>query len=315
MRAQKLQWVGLLRDENAAALTEFAIVMPIVLLFFFAMLQYFVVVRTSQLCNYAAYCAARVYAVQAASDSSSKKQQAHAKAKNAAAMALSPVAHLVPGEVAGRNLRFSDSSQQLSHQIVALGEGWLTARYVRLNPKFGGSVKIDTGGNPLQVNVEISYPQPIYIPGLAELWGIVGGGSKIKQDLRPLREGLSGITGAPLNAQQEAESRLDRLYQEIPPLFMSIPGFSSKFEQFKSAVGSIVGDTVDQVTGLLLPFPYVNVRGKCSMGYEDWSGTPRLRKYNSALADRLDLSTAGAGVGEVINVGEMVKDIGFSSFP
>jgi Flp pilus assembly protein TadG len=290
MRERKLHFMGIGKDEGAAALTEFVIVIPVVLLFFLAVLQYFVVVRTSQLCNYAAYCAARVYAVQAAVDSSPEKEQAYAKAKNAAAIALSPVSHLVPGEIAGKNLRLSRSSQEPGAQLVALAEGWLTARYVRLNPKFGGSVKIETGGSPLQVNVEINYPQPIYIPGLAELWGIVGGGGKIKQDLRPLREGLAWLTGASLNAQQEVESRIERLYQEIPPIFQKIPGISASLEEFKSTIGNYVGDLIDEATERLLPFPYINVRAKCSMGYEDWGALPewRPRKRGDGEEDKPD---------------------------
>ncbi len=47
-------------DDGGQALTEFVIVIPIVLLFFFAMVQYFSIVQATQLENYAAFVAARV---------------------------------------------------------------------------------------------------------------------------------------------------------------------------------------------------------------------------------------------------------------
>ena len=37
MRATRLQFTGIVSDDRAAALTEFAIVVPVVLLFFLAM--------------------------------------------------------------------------------------------------------------------------------------------------------------------------------------------------------------------------------------------------------------------------------------
>ncbi len=62
MKRRNLRW-NIIPDEGGQALTEFVIVIPVILLFFFSMVQYFSIVQASQLGNYAAFVAARVYAV------------------------------------------------------------------------------------------------------------------------------------------------------------------------------------------------------------------------------------------------------------
>jgi hypothetical protein len=289
MRSRKLKprLSGFLADDAAAALTEFAIVIPLVLIVFFAMLQYVMVFRASQLGNYAAYAAARSYAVHAAV---AGEDAARETALDAAAMALSPIAPLVPGELRGIGLRLT----RIDQGLLALGEGFVIARYVRLNPWFGGSLNISTegSGNLLQVNVEINYPQPIYIPGLAELWGLVGNPSDIHRDLRPLSEGLGGITGAPNWAGQWAGLQVS---QALPEWFQFL--FPGAAQSLVNAATGLVGDAVDVGKNILLPFPYVNVRSKCSIGYEDWGSQdpeyrPRHRKTvgsgAQSAADRLE---------------------------
>jgi hypothetical protein len=48
-------------------------------------------------------------------------------------------------------------------------------------------------------------------------------------------------------------------------------------EEFKSTIGNYVGDLIDEATERLLPFPYINVRAKCSMGYEEWGSKEKWR--------------------------------------
>src|ERR1700722_1997571 len=89
-----LELEGIVRDEKAVALTECAIVMPVVLLFFLAVLQYFEFVRDAQMVNYAAYVSARSYCT--------LHQQNYAM--DSAVMALAPVsknAGAVLGAVGG----------------------------------------------------------------------------------------------------------------------------------------------------------------------------------------------------------------------
>jgi len=250
--------LGIVRNDAAQALTEFAIVIPVVLMFYFAMLQWVQIVQTAQLVNYAAYAAARSYAVQWAIDTSSDKSTAVSHATDAAALALAPVARLVPGEVLSAPALVSLSAFP---DFVSLGYGFLVAREVRLNPQFGGSIAITTEtavGSLQQVDVLIHYPQPIYMPGLSELWGIVGGstldkGSDIHADLKSLSAGLGGLVGV-----------TGEVASYVPA---SEP---SAFEGLFPGVWSSFAGVVSSVIGAVLPFPYMDVSGKCSMGIENW---------------------------------------------
>src|SRR5690349_14598657 len=204
MRARRLQFLGLLKDEYAVALTEFAIVIPIVLLFFFALLQYFSVAQASQMANYAAFVAARVYAVRASIDPDDAKD----KAVTAAAMAMAPVARPVPGEFGGPSVG-SDFGTFLNPVLGSKAGnfllGYAMAKYVRFNSDLlGGSVNAQVQGDPKQVDVTINYPQPIYLPGLMEMWNFVMG-DRIYQSMRPLRQGLGGIPGKVLPVYEAAD--------------------------------------------------------------------------------------------------------------
>jgi len=264
MKRRKLQW-NVIPDDGGQALTEFVIVIPIVLLFFFAMVQYFSIVQASQLGDYAAFCAARVYAVSGAVDTNAQKE-----AQSAASIALAPIARPVPGEIGGNTSIGSDVSGLLSQMnSMASGstlavdaleycEGYFMANYVRLNPKLlGGSVAITNEGSPAQVDVTINYPQPIYMPGLAGLWNFVGHGN-IYSDLSPNAQGLTGITG-----------QLLPIYAGNSP----IQNFSSELAQYDSGAASSLNSIVSSLPTVLLP--YVNIQSKCSMGYSSWSGVPR----------------------------------------
>ncbi|MDR3457095.1 MAG: pilus assembly protein [Verrucomicrobiae bacterium] len=168
---------GLLRDERAVALTEFAIVMPVVLLFFLVMLQYFAALRAAQLGNYAAYVAARSYAV----------RHSQPDALTAAAMALAPTAKFVPGEAGGGG-GSGILSQVMGDKAGDYAAG-LAAAYVRLQGNAFSAKKDPINGSSLQqASVVINYPQPIYAPGLKPLWNMLAG-PDINTKLAPLAGG------------------------------------------------------------------------------------------------------------------------------
>src|SRR5436190_4441387 len=163
MRQRLKAGPGLIKDDRAQALVEFSFTIPIVLLFFFAILQYFEVVKASQLANYAAYAAARSFAVHASVDG---EDSAKETATEAAALAMAPVARLVPGELFG----FGGDLTQFLPSLPAdfpfgaaitnaekLVQGYLVAKGIRFTGIGGGSVKITTSGTPKQVDVEINY--------------------------------------------------------------------------------------------------------------------------------------------------------------
>lgn len=245
--------LGIVRDERAQSLTECAIAIPIILLMFFAMLQYVAIVQAYQLGNYAAYAAARSYAVHAALSIHETGDDGRAQdyAKTAAAMALAPIARLMPGEaeflgsdLAGISLTEGESGLlSLSEKLV---QGFIVAKYLRLNSSLlGGGISVQTSGSPKQVDVEINYPQPIYVPGLAELWNYVVG-DKIFTSMKPLREGLGGI-----------------------------PKAYGEYQVKREELGSLdIPDFLEPYIGFC---PHINIRSKCSIGYEEWGDIESYR--------------------------------------
>jgi len=251
---------GIVQNDRGQALTEFAIVIPVVLLFFLTMLQYFEVIRAAQLGKYAAFIAARVYAVREPVDGADKAKD---YATKAAAMALSPVARLVPGEVAGIGGSVSSlvpgGVPGILSEAVELVEGYAVAYYVRLGSTLGfGKVEVTKGGTPESVNVTINYPQPVYLPGLAELWSFIGG-EGIYSSMKTSREGLGGVPGALLTAAEVYDSNKDLAEQ-------------------------LAGSDLPEAWSVSPLFPYVNVRSKCSIGHEPWGSKDpeyRPRKHST----------------------------------
>lgn len=247
---------GVIENSKGAALTEFAIVIPVVLMFFLAMLQFFLVVQASQLGNYAAYAAGRVYAVQ---ESAVGADEARDMAETAAAEVFAPIARLMLGEVqvlgwdppTGLTSLFGEI---LPNSPTKLVDGFIAAKYLRLQPdRLGGSVKISvtSDSGPKQVNVEINYPQPVFIPGLVELWNFVAG-DRFFTSTKDLREGLEGLPQRYADYQVQREGLME-LAEDLG-IRITIP---------------------DPISGLIKFCPYINVRSKCSMGYSEWSGKLR----------------------------------------
>lgn len=247
---RRLQSDGILKDDKGVALTEFVIVIPIVLLLFFSVLQYFDVVRASQLGNYAAYVAARSYAVHAAVDGDAAAQ---VMAKKAACLALAPIARAVPGEL-GTPLQYDPAAIGLNFLQSLFGkyagsyiDGYFSAQAIRLSGSHNFKLAPPGKNNPKVVKVEINYPQPIYLPGLKEMWNLVGG------------EGVWSYAPS------------QDIVTELDPLAAGTDVWAHKLDLF----------------GKINTFPYVNVRSKCTMGYEDWSGTRQTRSTDSSLGDSL----------------------------
>jgi len=262
--------LNVVRDEGGQAMTEFVIVIPIVLLFFFAMLQYFADVQAAQLGNYAAFCAARVYAVQASVDSSG----AQAKAQKAAAMALAPIARPVPGEIGGDTGVSSVVGGALNALQSIMGakfanfiSGYAMAEYVRFNSSLlGGSVSVTKQGTPTQVDATINYPQPVFVPGLAGMWNFVTG-DKIYYSMKPLRQGLTGIPSYVLPVYEIADQA-----QQLAQLLA----------QFDPSAASSITSLAASLPVVMLP--YINIQSKCSMGYANWqyyNNGPRLHATDS----------------------------------
>jgi hypothetical protein len=280
MKRRKLRW-NVILDEGGQALTEFVIVIPIVLLFFFAMVQYFSIVQATQLGNYAAFVAARVYAVSESCDTN-----AAAEAQQAASLALAPIARPVVNEIGGDTAFGSDVNQiesllqsignttTLGSDILDYGEGYVMAQEVRFNGDLlGGSVTCSLtnyNSGPQQVNVTINYPQPIYMPGLESLWKFLGG----TNIYAATSSQAAGLTGVPA---------------KLLPFYAgdsSVQSDAQELSQYDSGLGSSVQSFLSGLPTVLLP--YINVQSECSIGYSAWSGTPRMP---DSIADAVSSGT------------------------
>ena len=252
MKQRPLQW-NVVQDDGGQAMTEFVIVIPIILLFFFAMLQYFATVQASQLANYAAFVSARVYAVRASVD----PKDAQSKALMAASMVMAPVASPMPGEipVVGDDLGMVNStlSQYIPAGLTKYFEGLAFAYFVRFQV-LGGSVSNTVNGN--QVDCTISYPQPIYVPGLSAMWNMLSTDKTktINTDTLTLENGLGGLV--------KGQQSINQIQSEA----------GSAVSEFNKIFGTSISiPTMPQVL-----LPYINIQAKCSLGYSGWSGAPRL---------------------------------------
>src|ERR1700733_3658553 len=230
---KRLEHERLIRDDRAVALTECAIIMPVVLLFFLAILQYFEFVRDSQMVNYAAYVAARTYAVQAAVNPSGASYDAN----KAAVMALAPISDnlsligLIPG-AGGAMSGISSFFSTLSSAVPGAGN-YVTGLASAEASLYGNFTCVSNGvpGNSSlgEVNVTINYPQVINIAGFAGLWGITGG---------------NGIWGT-----------------------IGLGQYAFNYQMYQLANGLT---TIDKAISFIPGTGVVNIPGECTLEYETW---------------------------------------------
>ncbi|HBA83005.1 MAG TPA: hypothetical protein DCZ95_02820 [Verrucomicrobia bacterium] len=178
----------MLSDDSAQALVEFALVIPFLLLLLFALIQSLLIAQAAQLGNYAAYAAARVYAVR--SGVAGLDGDAEEYAKKAAALVYAPVSKLMLNEAAalpgGVDGLLSGGFPDFVDNAAEIGEGFLTAYYIRLSSAGGGDFRVSRSGSPEQVKVELDFAYPIFLPGLAEAWSLVAGERNMKTHLQDM---------------------------------------------------------------------------------------------------------------------------------
>lgn len=282
MKRRRLQW-NVIPDEGGQALTEFVIVIPVMLLFFFSMLQYFAIVQSTQLGNYAAFVAARVYAVSESCDTN-----AASEAETAACIALAPVSRPVPNELGGNTGIGSDINQvetwigtvggTFGQDLYDFASGYVMNQYVRFNGDvLGGGVSCvmtNYNSGPQQVDVTINYPQPIFLPGLQSLWTFLGGSNMYAS----LSSQSAGLTGVP---------------KYLLPIYAGNSSYLSdvsELSQYDSSLGSTIQGLVSDIPVVLLP--YIDIQSECAMGVSPWSGTPRMP--DSIANDTSSTNNSGA---------------------
>jgi len=162
----------------------------------------------------------------------------------------------------------------LGSKLGNFAAGYAMAKYVRFNSSLlGGSVNCSSSGSPKQVDVTINYPQPIFMPGFAEMWNFVTG-DKIYYGMKSLRQGLGGIPGKLLPVYET----MDQAPKYEDMLAKYDPGLAGSISSFVSSIPVVM-------------LPYINVQSKCSTGYSDWgSKDPDYRPRMPASGDESDSS-------------------------
>lgn len=174
-------------DTEGQAMTEFVIVVPVVLLAFFAAMQTVVIGEAVQYCNYAAFAAARSYATSYAKfqreNDPDPHRSASVRARCVAAMALAPVSHgmnymlMFPGDTT----RFSTG--ELTSGMIATRVGSNTQDALKQQLLEGFTVafvyRIEgfriirpaSDRDPrATVDCRFTYRLPLAVPGLASIW-------------------------------------------------------------------------------------------------------------------------------------------------
>lgn len=241
---KRLKHEGIIRDDKAVALTEFAIVMPVLLLLFLAILQYLEFDRAAQMVNYATYVSARSYAV----------LHSQEYATDAAALALAPISKNPPLPITG--IISSGDILKLSAFMAGIAQVaqapygmhnypfttamrvWSASQSLEWN--FNISTSTVDGGNGLtQVDVSLNYPQVINIPGFAGLWNLLAGNNPFHT-----------------------------FTAETLPLDQGVVPEYELFASFGTAEG-------------YYSYGCVSIPSKCSTGYESWGSTTNFTQaYN-----------------------------------
>ena len=161
-------------DEGAQAMTEYVIVIPVVLLMFFSAVQTMVIAQTVQLANYAAFAAARSYATEYAKFErigGNPAVDAADRARLVACMVMAPVSTGVNDEIPDgfHTLRQAAEGNRDSMIMQGIMEG-LTVAYVYRIKDFEVEGPSDPDDATAVIEVRFNYMLPIVLPGLNEMW-------------------------------------------------------------------------------------------------------------------------------------------------
>lgn len=260
-------------DERAQAMTEFVIVIPLVLFLFFAMLQTMMMAKASQLSNYAAFAAARSYATSFSKffgeteDGNEAHDKALERAKNTALLVMAPISHAQAGEALPlwRPMRNNVKGMpQVVQQFYGLAEGYVTAMIFRMK---GFTLNLSGGADDPKsvVKVSFDYVMPISIPGFAEMWNYL----RIRDKSASMLETFD--LGAPFVDPGEMTSALQSVLEGLATVGDIVGGgaFGGLTDQIENLMNSLYGG------GYAGALYNVTLKAKSVCGFEPWSGTVR----------------------------------------
>jgi hypothetical protein len=264
-------------DERAQAMTEFVIVIPLVLFLFFAMLQTMMLAKASQLSNYAAFAAARSYATSfskffgESGDGNDAHDKATERAKNTALLVMAPISHAQAGEALPiwRPLRNSVKNQsQKVQELYGLAEGYVTAMIFRMK---GFNLTLSGGADDPKsvVRVNFDYLMPISIPGFAEMWNYL----RVRDKSASMLETFD--LGAPFVDPSEMSSALTSVLDGLGAVEDIVDDIGG------GGVFGGITDQIESIAEILYGGGYagamhnVTLKAKSICGFEPWSGTVR----------------------------------------
>lgn len=257
-------------DERAQAMTEFVIVLPVILLMFFACIQTLLIAQANQLGNYAAFAAARSYATSYSkfngrtNNPNRAHNQAVARAKNAALLIMAPISSAKLGEGLPLWDPLRNSMKTIGGrpwQFYGLAEGYGVASIFRMK---NFNLRKPAQNSRGVVKVSFNYDMPISVPGLAEIWNYLAekdGGQTMDQVFQAgSRSGGSGFNAA----VDEVMDGLAAMESKV-----GIPIFAGMSDG--------VGDAIKSVnnSGYQGASHTIRLRAKSVCGFEPWSGSVR----------------------------------------
>ncbi len=298
--------IRILRDERAQAMTEYVIIIPIVIFVFAAALQTMFVAQAAQLANYAAFSAARSYATKysqfkqkdAAHDPNTAHQEAMDKAQIAATLVMAPVSHAVTGESISifQPLRAAGAGAgKAVESFYGVLEGFTIAFIFRMKEFNITQLEPPEDDNDGAIIVcTFDYMCPLAIPGLAEMWNYLEDHRNPPQatdweyfedtfEANPLFENADLLA--------DAMAAMDGLFGALSSLLGDSPG------------GSAMQDLQDFINGAAGSAPLgsranVRIKAKCAMGFEPWNGLPRIAGRSDAATGDAALQQCADGINQ-----------------
>lgn len=316
---------SIVRDESAQAMTEFVIVIPVVLLVFFTIFQLVMIWHAYLLTSYAAFAATRAAATYDAHIGTSAAQQ---MGKNAAALALMPVSRPVEGELEFYASRVGTSNYRNFLKQAGFKDHLLDKLPPIYNRVSGDSLSnadklewLFTAWNRLAYNPQARFRQsmgkqtlfehkvPDNTEAIADKFGEMAGDAVEEAVEDKIGSGPLGVirdhigdkigdhaggeaqtkVSEKVKEKLEAASDLTEFNVELRydyPLF--IPGFAALWD---SLSGPKIGDFYAQKSPSILHYFYT-MKSRCAVGYEtfyrDFENTGKQGTQGTELNEQLD---------------------------
>ncbi len=260
------------KADEAQAMTEYVIVLPVVLLVFFAAVQTMAIAQTVQMVNYAAFASARSYATEYAKfqrDNGLGTDQhtaAQDRAFLVACMALAPVSTgqnpnpgytTLPDEIPGGflNLRNVASDDRIPQSVM---EGFAVAYTYRVKDFQAQLINGTADSSRATVRVTFNYKLPLLVPGLAEMWNYL----ETKPGSGNLQEGRFESRWPGNNANANKVGDYTTVLQKW--LTFSNAALRTNLENEYTTYGTRSGDDG--------PPANLNIPAKCDVGFEPLVG-------------------------------------------